>query len=77
MSPGVMTRGQLTRNFLQGDLSPQDYLELLKPNLQSYSELNLLLGDSSKLWFCSNRQINIQKVEAGIYGINNGYFDEN
>ena len=76
MSPGELSRGELTRNFLTGDDSARDYLHQLQPDLQSYSGFNLLLGDSSGLWFCSNRADGIRKVEAGIYGISNGRFNE-
>jgi len=76
MSPGELSRGELTRNFLTGDDSAQDYLNRLQPDLQSYSGFNLLLGDSSGLWFSSNRVDGISKIEAGIYGISNGGFDE-
>jgi len=76
MSPGELSRGELTRNFLSSNDSAQDFLHRLQPDIQSYSGFNLLLGDSSGLWFNSNRTGGISKNEAGIYGISNGRFDE-
>jgi len=36
----------------------------------------MLLGDANGLWFYSNREQNIQRIEAGVYGVSNGAFDE-
>jgi uncharacterized protein with NRDE domain len=28
------------------------------------------------MWFYSNRQRQVRRIEAGVYGVSNGYFDE-
>ena len=76
MSPGERSRGDLTREFLQSDIGARDYLEQLQPVLDRYSGFNLLVGDDQGLWFSSNRQPGISKIEPGFYGVSNGRFDE-
>ena len=70
------SRGDLTRDFLQSDDSPMDYLQDLEQRSSNYAGFNLLVGDLHGLWFYSNRQSGIRKIEPGIYGISNGQFDE-
>lgn len=76
MSPGERSRGDLTREFLQSGIGARDYLEQLQPELDRYSGFNLLVGDDQGLWFGSNRQPGISKIEPGVYGVSNGLFDE-
>ncbi len=76
MKPGKRSRGELTRDFLEGQDPAEDYLQQLDTHDQEYSGFNLLLGDPQGLWFYSNRDQNIKPIEPGIYGISNGRFDE-
>ena len=77
--PGVkhnapLSRGDLPREFLQGDLGAEAYLQGLA--IDQYAGFNLLLADDSGCWFLSNRDPAIRKIPAGIYGVSNGHFDE-
>ena len=76
MKAGKKSRGALTRDFLVGTEPAVGYLEALQPREQDYSGFNLLLGDASGLWFYSNRDHGISRIEAGIFGLSNGAFDE-
>ena len=76
MPPGKRTRGDLTRDYLAGKDSAEAYLQTLCSRDQDYAGFNLLLGDGDNLWFFSNRERRIQRIEAGVYGISNGRFDE-
>jgi len=76
MQPGKRTRGDLTRNYLAGNDDAETYLNDLARHDQDFAGFNLLLGDSSGLWFYSNREKKIHNIEAGIYGVSNGAFDE-
>lgn len=76
MKAGKKSRGALTRDFLAGDSPAEDYLEALVPRDRDYSGFNLLLGDSSGLWFYSNRDHGTRRIEAGVFGLSNGAFDE-
>jgi uncharacterized protein with NRDE domain len=73
---GKRTRGDLTRDFLGGNDDAASYLEDLATHDQDYAGFNLLLGDSSGMWFYSNRRRQVRRIEAGVYGVSNGYFDE-
>ena len=79
--PGVTletpkSRGDLTRNYLESEDDPFDYLQQLEQSADRYGGFNLLVGDQQGLWFYSNRQSGIRKIEPGVYGISNGQFDE-
>ncbi|MCP4392650.1 MAG: NRDE family protein [Gammaproteobacteria bacterium] len=76
MSPGKKTRGALTRDFLSADVPAETYLRDLAPRDRDYAGFNLLLGDDQGFWFYSNRDHGILRIEAGVYGISNGAFDE-
>jgi len=76
MKPGKKTRGDLTRDYLAGSEGAEAYLQRLSTHDQDYAGFNLLLGDSRGLWFYSNREQLIRPIEAGVYGVSNGAFDE-
>ena len=76
MQPGKRSRGDLTRDYLAASDDAETYLARLAPQDQEFAGFNLLLGDSSGLWFYSNREQKIHRVEAGVYGVSNGAFDE-
>lgn len=76
MRPGKRSRGELTRNFLATDTTATAYLQQLQEHDQEYAGFNLLLGNAQELWFYSNRERRIRRIEAGVYGVSNGRFDE-
>ena len=76
MSPGKRSRGDLTREFLAGNAEARDYLQQLAQRDQEYAGFNLLLGNAQQLWFYSNRERQVQRIDAGVYGVSNGVFDE-
>jgi len=76
MTPGKRTRGELTRDYLAGSDAAEAYLRALGTRDQEYAGFNLLLGDGDSLWFYSNREHQPRRIEAGVYGISNGRFDE-
>ena len=66
------SRGHLTDGFLRGEQTPQTYAVELLRRAQDYNGFNLMLGDSSGLWYCSNRSdISVQQVRDGVVGISN------
>lgn len=76
MQPGKRTRGDLTCDFLKRNDAAEIYLQQLAEHDQDYAGFNLLLGDVTGMWFYSNRERQIQRIEAGVYGVSNGSFDE-
>lgn len=71
VKPNAKSRGYLTRDYLQMDLSAVDYLQSIEPMQNRFGEYNLLLGDTTGLYYQSNRDGNAKKLSAGIYGISN------
>jgi len=69
------SRGFLVKEFLLGKESPETYLENIKSVGYTYNGFNLLVGDSSGLFYYSNRGNHIQKIKSGIYGLSNHLLD--
>lgn len=66
------SRGQLTDGFLRGEDAPDSYLRSLQARENLYNGFNLLLADTSGLWYGSNRgQEKIQHIQKGVVGISN------
>ena len=76
MHSGRRSRGDLTREFLSGTESARDYLQRIDQQADEFAGFNLLLGDADGLWFYSNREHVVRRIEPGVYGISNGAFDE-
>ncbi len=69
------SRGELTTNFLLGNDSAREYLEKLQVSAKSYNGFNLLVGTAEELYYFSNYEHKIRKLEAGLYGLSNHLLD--
>lgn len=69
----LLSRGNLTRDYLERTKSATEYLQQLQPEL--YGGYNLLVGDSSGLYHHSNRGHSSGKLSAGVYGLSNALLD--
>jgi len=75
-APAPRSRGELTINFLTGDLSPVDYMATLEALGSEYAGFNLLVGDRDGLWYLTNSEPGgPQAVAPGIYGLSNAHLD--
>lgn len=75
-APAPRSRGELPTRFLAGTADPDDYLRELCANMQDYAGFNLLVGDSSSLWYLSNTAAaRPQPLGPGIYGLSNARLD--
>ena len=76
---GFGSRGDLTKTFLIGDETAQNYLHKIERGECDYSGFNLLVGDFGKnateLFYFSNRGENPKKLSSGIYGLSNHLLD--
>ncbi|MCV9387580.1 NRDE family protein [Reichenbachiella ulvae] len=70
------SRGRVTMDFLEGTMSPGQYLSDLHQSEISYNPYNLLVGDRNSLYYYSNIQKEITELEPGIYGLSNGLLDD-
>lgn len=68
---GKRTRGELVGDFLKGSHEPDRYLRNVKQNKGHYPGFNLLVGDGNQLFYYSNIEDKIRKLEPGIYGLSN------
>ena len=69
--PDAPSRGHLVGNFLSGNCPPSDYLEKVSAVGSSYSGYNLMVGDTSGLYYQSNRRDGVQMLTPGWYGLSN------
>lgn len=76
---GEKSRGDLTKNFLTGEETAQNFLREIERGKKDYSGFNLLVGDfgtsKSELFYFSNRGEKPQKLSGGIYGLSNHLLD--
>lgn len=69
------SRGALTADFLQGDMTPSDYLDALRPHAQDYGGFSLLVSDGDSLHGYSNRGGAGGPVAPGVHGLSNHLLD--
>ena len=73
IAKGRLSRGELTRNFLESRQSPDAYLATL--DFAAYSGFNLLISDGNSLYYASNRGPQAQRLAPGVYGLSNHLLD--
>lgn len=69
------SRGDLTREFLAGGESASDYARRVHAERRQYSGFNLLLADSSQLWYVGSDAAAPRQLPAGIYALANAGLD--
>ena len=69
------SRGKLTLDFLVKDVTPEEYYNRLKSELNNYNGFNLILGNIDELYYFSNKTDGLTKLEPGIHGISNAILD--
>jgi len=76
---GEKSRGDLTKNFLTGGETAQEFLRKIERGKNDYSGFNLLVGDfktsADELFYFSNRAGKLKKLARGIYGLSNHRLD--
>ncbi len=66
------SRGELTINFLQSDISVDEYTSNLAGQFDQFEGFNLLLGDGHNMFYINNFERVVTKLEPGFYGLSNG-----
>ncbi len=72
------SRGRLTLDFLLGTDAPADYAAKIAREGAHYAGFNLLVGDRTGLYYCSNGEPAARgphRLAPGIYGIANASLD--
>lgn len=76
------SRGGLVSEFLVSDVDARDYLKAIQEHASCYEGFNLLVGDSSGLWYFSNRDVlegaaAMRKLDPGrVYCMCNRLLDD-
>lgn len=74
--PLAPSRGLLTDQYLRGESLAKNFAKEVHDQSHRYNGFNLLLGDGSELWYCSNRgDAPIQQVKSGVIGLSNASLD--
>ncbi len=71
----AVSRGQITLNFLSGDMGAQSYLQALASNTGQYNPFNLILFDGQSLMGFESRHARAFALPAGISSVSNADFD--
>ena len=69
---GARSRGDLTREYLAGNDSPQQYCKRLTERYDQFAGYNLLVGDSNSLFYVNNHEEKVWEIEPGVHGLSNG-----
>lgn len=72
-TPRALSRGRLITDFLDGDVSPQAYLDGIDED--AYAGFNLIVGDGDNVAYLSNREPGRRDLAPGIYGLSNALLD--
>ncbi len=71
----TLSRGFLTRNYLVQDLSPPEYLQLVRNDHDKYFGFNLLVGNQKELWYYNNISDRIIELKPGNYTLSNAFLN--
>lgn len=66
------SRGELTKRFLAGTTTAEEYSNSLSGDFGLFAGYNLLVGDGHSLWYINNFESIVQQLEPGYYGLSNG-----
>ena len=73
---GEISRGKLVKDYLEGTLGPEAYLESILKKKDLFEGFNLLVSDGEKLFYLSNYSDDILEVQPGIHGLSNGLIND-
>lgn len=73
--PNAPSRGQIVRDYLEGDGSPEEFAAALAASAAQYNGYNFLGGTIDRLMYFSNRLDAPQAVTPGVHGLSNHLLD--
>lgn len=68
---GKISRGELVKNYLTSNKSPQQFLEQLKKTKDHYGGYNILFGNVQQLFHYNNILDETNDIFAGVHGLSN------
>lgn len=75
IDPQAPSRGHLVSDFLINGQDAQEYLKEVSLKAGQYNGFNLVLGKGDELFYFSNYQNKIIKLNPGLYGLSNHLLD--
>lgn len=75
INPNAPTRGLLVSDFLINAYQAEEYLKEIHLKADQYNGFNLVVGTIEQLYYYSNYQSKIIKLEPGTYGLSNALLD--
>jgi uncharacterized protein with NRDE domain len=75
VKPNAPSRGKLVSDFLESDLDPLSYLDLIRPEKDRHNGFNLILSSLDRITWYSNRSGEATQLLPGVYGLSNHLLD--
>lgn len=75
INPAAPSRGQLVSEYLFNGYNPDEYLKEIHEVAHQYNGFNLVIGNHEDLYYYSNYQSKIIRLESGFYGLSNHLLD--
>ncbi len=72
---GAISRGQLVKDYLISNKGAPVFMKGIREKVDKYNGFSLVLGDSERLWYFSNRENELRVLPAGIYALANSLLD--
>lgn len=75
INPKAPSRGHLVTDYLIDTVDPEVYMRTIQSKASQYNGFNLVTGDPNRLFYFSNYQNEIKKLEKGFFGLSNHLLD--
>lgn len=75
IDPRAPSRGHLVSDYLEGDAGAEEYLHRVNASGMRYNGFNLLAGSADALYYYTNYQPVVRRLEPGFYGISNKFLE--
>ncbi|MFA1819821.1 NRDE family protein [Virgibacillus oceani] len=71
MKKGELSRGEIVKDYLTADQSPEEHLQHLKERRKDYVGFNVLFGTPDRLFHYNNVLEETTEIEPGTHGLSN------
>ncbi|UJL47387.1 NRDE family protein [Virgibacillus sp. NKC19-16] len=71
MQASKFSRGEIVKDYLRTDISPEEFLHTLKQDKDKYVGYNVLVGNAEKLFHYNNVHDEITAISPGTHGLSN------
>ncbi len=72
---GARSRGDLVRDFVAGDASAAEAIEVVQREVGDYAPFNLVLADREQAWCLESPRALAQRLVPGVHVVSNGPLD--